>query len=223
MSEPQDNLPAIPGPDRFPNWQDLSQRIDAEESAELLMMVYRYAVYWGTPEYESIDTPEDRDTFRDMVACREVAGSAHLLAKCCLAHGLELPDGVILDESLAFLRAGTPRPESERHKLVDRHQSILAALTRWEVRAVLRGETVGRGTRVDRLALENAAIAMLMAVGPNVSKIAKEMGVPRATLYGWSRFREVLDRTSSQGEAARNRRRGGRDRGDDFYARPGDD
>jgi hypothetical protein len=58
-----------------------------------------------------------------------------------------------------------------------------------------------------------------MTVGPNATRIAREVGVPRGTLLGWPEFRERYDRMKADGEAAKWSRRRGRRAGDrDFEA-----
>lgn len=56
------------------------------------------------------------------------------------------------------------------------------------------------GTPVrDKKDLENAAVALLLDAnfGSNISKIARELGIPRTTLRDWPRFKEALARVST--------------------------
>jgi hypothetical protein len=60
------------------------------------------------------------------------------------------------------------------------------------------------------------ALALLLTVGPNAKKIAREVGVPLSTLRGWPKFREHYSQLRAAGERAkrgrpRGRRAGGRD------------
>ncbi len=68
----------------------------------------------------------------------------------------------------------------------------------------------------DREALERAALAALLTVGPNASEIARQVGVPRGTLLGWPIFRAHYDRVKADAEANRNNRRGSRSGSSDF-------
>lgn len=49
------------------------------------------------------------------------------------------------------------------------------------------------------------AIAALVTLGPNVSAIAREVGVPRSTLYGWPKFMASLARCQQSAESFRGR------------------
>ena len=65
---------------------------------------------------------------------------------------------------------------------------------------------------------ETAAIAALLTVGPNVSKISRIVGVPRTTIYSWPKFREALARIDASGAARRGAMPRGRKVADTFEA-----
>jgi hypothetical protein len=65
-----------------------------------------------------------------------------------------------------------------------------------------------RRTKVTR------ALACLLTIGPNATRIAKEIGVPRGTLLGWPAFRERYNQMKTNIEAAKSGRRRGRRAGD---------
>jgi hypothetical protein len=58
------------------------------------------------------------------------------------------------------------------------------------------------------------ALAQLATVGPNLAEIARRVGVPRTTLYGWSDFMKRYNQARSDGATAKRRRRRGRRAGD---------
>ena len=60
------------------------------------------------------------------------------------------------------------------------------------------------------------ALACLLTFGPNASRIAKEVGVPRTTLLGWTEFRERYDQVKADSKLAKGSRRRGRRAGRDF-------
>lgn len=71
-----------------------------------------------------------------------------------------------------------------------------------------------RTTRGDRSTLERLALAELILIGPNATKIAAKVGVPRGTLLGWPTFRDAYDRAKVGREANKRSRRRGRRAGD---------
>src|SRR5262249_52631889 len=56
---------------------------------------------------------------------------------------------------------------------------------------------------------EDRAIVLLLKIGPNVSKIAQQVGVKRTTLLGWRRVRECLEKAKAQAEFNRRGTRRG--------------
>jgi hypothetical protein len=62
---------------------------------------------------------------------------------------------------------------------------------------------------------ERMALAELLTVGPNASRIAREVGVSRTTLLGWKTFREHYDRAKDQQRKDTEDRRRRLLRGDD--------
>ena len=65
---------------------------------------------------------------------------------------------------------------------------------------------------------ETLALACLARIGANVAEIARQVGVPRATLYGWPKFKEALGRFRDQEAQARQGRRRGRRAGNRDFA-----
>jgi hypothetical protein len=77
------------------------------------------------------------------------------------------------------------------------------------------GRTPSR-PRNDRIDKERQALAALLTIGPNVSRIAREVGVPRTTLLGWPQFRECYERAKEDAERRRRSLRGRRAGDRDF-------
>jgi hypothetical protein len=63
------------------------------------------------------------------------------------------------------------------------------------------------------------ALACLLTIGPNATRIAREVGVPRGTLLGWQAFRERYEQMKADIELRKRSRRRGRHANDrDFEA-----
>jgi hypothetical protein len=69
--------------------------------------------------------------------------------------------------------------------------------------------------REDRVILVRMAQAELLIEGPNASKIAGKIGVPRTTLLGWPEFREYYERAKERLRADMDARRKRLRRGDE--------
>jgi hypothetical protein len=69
----------------------------------------------------------------------------------------------------------------------------------------------------DRDIKERMALAELLLIGPNATKIAQKIGVKRTTLLGWQTFRENYDRAKQNSEVAKQSRRRGRRAGDRVF------
>jgi hypothetical protein len=65
----------------------------------------------------------------------------------------------------------------------------------------------------DRDLKERLAIAALLVIGPNATKIAGKVGVKRTTLLGWRVFRDLYDKAKQDAEVAKRSRRRGRRNG----------
>jgi len=61
---------------------------------------------------------------------------------------------------------------------------------------------------------ETLALACLLRIGPNVARIAKELGIPRTTLLGWPEFKVRCNQMRADQALAKQRRRRGRRAGD---------
>ena len=75
----------------------------------------------------------------------------------------------------------------------------------------------------DREEKVRAALAALLTIGPNATRIADAVGVPRTTLLGWETFRLHYDRAKRDAEARKTARRGNRTGASDFEADQDDD
>ena len=107
--------------------------------------------------------------------------------------------------------AGQPGPEFFG-ELLAHFRSMAESL------AVIAGRTGTERPAAEKIDQETQAIAYLATIGPNVSQIAKALDVPRSTLYGWTSFREALERYSAMGYANKKRKPRGFKAGDEFDA-----
>jgi hypothetical protein len=94
----------------------------------------------------------------------------------------------------------------------EQHAGLMALL---EERAEDKDAPAADTLRADKI---RQALVCLLIVGPNVSEIARRVGVPRTTLLSWPDFRSALNQVKGQAEAARQSRRGRRAGGRDFQA-----
>jgi hypothetical protein len=62
------------------------------------------------------------------------------------------------------------------------------------------------------------ALAELLLIGPNATKIAEKLGVPRTTLLGWRTFREHYNLAKREAATRRQGHRGRRAGERDFEA-----
>jgi hypothetical protein len=81
--------------------------------------------------------------------------------------------------------------------------------------ALLGGDHQRQGTPpaagvVERKQKQTLALACLLRIGPNATRIAREVGVPRGTLLGWPEFRQYYDQMKIDQQAARESRGRGR-------------
>lgn len=72
---------------------------------------------------------------------------------------------------------------------------------------VTAGKPAGEVQTEAGLDKETLAIAALLTIGPNVSRIAIAVGVPRTTLLGWQQFREQLAKVRAASEREKQSRR----------------
>jgi hypothetical protein len=111
--------------------------------------------------------------------------------------------------------------ERTDHRRVAQSIQVVEAMRAWWLRKTAGGrdglaEKKGQAQRPD---MEILALACLATLGPNLTEIAKQLGVPRTTLYGWPKFLARYEAARNAGaKAKRQRPRGRRAGARDFEA-----
>ncbi|MCE9562875.1 MAG: hypothetical protein K8U57_12595 [Planctomycetes bacterium] len=214
-------IPATPGHSSrldIENWFPL----DAWESVNLLYKLFAFMERNGTNDHQSFLNhffPGNETLGLEMaVRNKTFAHSIEAIKIEALRNKIPLSNGVLAEICAGSLKWGEPLPLAVRNQLTPLLDELLAHRTR--VLATEEIETPEDGTgheesvkpeskdKPDKRDMERAAIAAVLAGEMNVTKIARDLAVPRTTLNEWKLFKKTLTAARRAAETNKQSRRG---------------